>query len=198
MTVYSASIPQPTDLISNSQSDILGNFAQLNTQFAIDHSAFNTGSGNGTGFHKQITMPTTVAPGAQTNPQSVWHTKAGVGGVYTNYSLPFFKNQSGDLPLAPDLSSTGTNYGYQQGNLIYNFGRAEINQGSQSTTVTWKVPFTTSVLMMQMTKDGNGLGSSGNTNTCNATATSLTVGTFTSQTSLASGPMPFYYLAIGY
>jgi hypothetical protein len=56
MTVYNAAIPQPGDLISNSQSQILGNFIQLNTQFAIDHTAFNTGTGNGDGFHKQVTL----------------------------------------------------------------------------------------------------------------------------------------------
>lgn len=59
---YNPNIPQGTDNISVSQAQILGNFGQLNTQFAIDHTAFNTGSGNGDGFHKKVTLPGNVTP----------------------------------------------------------------------------------------------------------------------------------------
>lgn len=193
---YIPGIPNANDLISSSQSQIQTNFTQLNTQFAIDHVAFDAGANNGK--HKQITLENVAAPGAQTDPQSVIYSKLATGGVLTAYSLPFFRNQSGELPLAPDLSNTGTNYGYQQGNLIYNFGSGTILQGTQSLAITWKIPFVTAVLSVLMTKNGSGLGSSGNTNTCNATATSLLQGTFTAQSSLTSGNMPFFYLAIGY
>jgi len=36
---YNASIPQATDLISQSQSQIQTNFSQANTAFGIDHTA---------------------------------------------------------------------------------------------------------------------------------------------------------------
>lgn len=59
MTTYNPIIPQPTDNLSTSQGQILGNFTQLNTQFAVNHTAFNTGSGNGDGKHKFVTLPGT-------------------------------------------------------------------------------------------------------------------------------------------
>lgn len=59
---YNANIPQGTDNISVSQAQLLGNFGQLNSQFGIDHTAFNTGSGNGDGFHKKVTLPGNVTP----------------------------------------------------------------------------------------------------------------------------------------
>lgn len=54
--VYKNSIPQGTDKLSNSQQDILNNFAQLDTSFGIDHYDFSDTSGD-TGKHKKITSP---------------------------------------------------------------------------------------------------------------------------------------------
>lgn len=91
---YNANIPLATDLISNSQSDIKTNFTQLNLQFAEDHTAFNTGSGDGDGFHKKITF--NVPQGADPSPAgtaSQLYTKS-VQNQQTmvNYGQPFFKN----------------------------------------------------------------------------------------------------------
>jgi hypothetical protein len=58
---YNASIPAASDLLSQSQADILANFGQLNTQFGVDHTAFNAASLNG--YHKKATLiKETVAP----------------------------------------------------------------------------------------------------------------------------------------
>lgn len=61
---YNAGIPQPTDIISSSQSQLQTNFSQANTAFGIDHTAFDVLSNQGK--HKQstyveITDPTTLA-----------------------------------------------------------------------------------------------------------------------------------------
>ena len=50
---YNPSIPQPSDLISNSQSDILDNFSVINTDFGEDHVAFTEGSNQGK--HDKVT-----------------------------------------------------------------------------------------------------------------------------------------------
>lgn len=97
MTTYNSAIPQPTDLISNSQSQILGNFDQLNTQFAIDHTAFNTGSGNGDGFHKKVTLATKNTPGAQTDPSSAIYSASGTASTVAEL---FYKNQNATYPLS--------------------------------------------------------------------------------------------------
>ncbi len=53
---YSPNIPQPTQLLSNSQGDLLTNFQALDTSFGVDHYKFsNTTSNNG--FHNQVTTP---------------------------------------------------------------------------------------------------------------------------------------------
>ena len=72
---YNPSIPQPTDLISTSQGQILTNFTQLNTQFAGDHVAFNTGSSNGNGHHKKVSFDASITPAAPTGTQSVLYPK---------------------------------------------------------------------------------------------------------------------------
>ncbi len=86
---YNPNIPQPTDNLSNSQAQFLANFNQLNVQFAIDHTGFNTGSGNGDGFHKKVTLPGNVA---------VPSPGAGFGNIYTStnssITIPRYKRDN--------------------------------------------------------------------------------------------------------
>jgi len=62
---FDPAIPQPTDVLSDSQSDLLTNFGQLNTQFSVNHVAFDDGSSD-KGKHKFVTFveqaaaPTTI------------------------------------------------------------------------------------------------------------------------------------------
>jgi len=59
---FNPNIPLGTDNLSTSQGQILANFSQLNTQFGVDHAAFNTGSGNGDGAHKKVTFNAPPSP----------------------------------------------------------------------------------------------------------------------------------------
>lgn len=59
---FNPNIPLGTDNLSTSQGQMLANFSQLNTQFGVDHSAFNTGSGNGDGTHKNVTFNAPPTP----------------------------------------------------------------------------------------------------------------------------------------
>lgn len=54
--VYNNAIPQPGDNLSASQSQILNNFAQLNTSFGIDHYPFTDNTVN-LGKHNQVSQP---------------------------------------------------------------------------------------------------------------------------------------------
>jgi len=58
---YNPLIPQPTDIISQSQPQILENFTQLNTQFGIDHVAWNVG-GATAGHHKAVHLLNVADP----------------------------------------------------------------------------------------------------------------------------------------
>lgn len=59
MPTYNANIPQPNDILADSQDDILENFQQLNTAWNINHESFNNAN---QGKHTQITLPENVAP----------------------------------------------------------------------------------------------------------------------------------------
>lgn len=88
---YNANIPLSTDLISNSQTAILNNFGQLNAQYIKDHDGFNTGSGNGTGFHKKVTFVANISTPSISGAVSAIYPKA-VSAVAEAY----FVNSVGD------------------------------------------------------------------------------------------------------
>lgn len=74
---YNPNIPQSTDPISQSQSQILTNFSQANTAFGIDHTNLATASNQG--FHKQVTYQnvSAVVPATLTTfPQAVSYTRS--------------------------------------------------------------------------------------------------------------------------
>ncbi len=54
--VYKPNIPLPTDNLSVSQGDLVGNFQSLNTTFGIDHYPFADTSAN-SGKHNVVTTP---------------------------------------------------------------------------------------------------------------------------------------------
>jgi len=69
---YQANIPLPTDLISNSQSDILNNFQAIGTTYPTDHVNFNA---SGAGFHKKVTYNSTIADPNEPSPIATSYTK---------------------------------------------------------------------------------------------------------------------------
>src|SRR5271156_6351075 len=52
--VYQNNIPQPTDLLSKSQGDLLNNFAALKTLIDVNHVDFNSAD---QGKHMWVTLP---------------------------------------------------------------------------------------------------------------------------------------------
>lgn len=54
MPTYNPNIPQPNNILSDSQNDILENFLQINTVFAVNHATFETAN---EGYHEKIFMP---------------------------------------------------------------------------------------------------------------------------------------------
>lgn len=58
MSPYNANVPQPTDLLSQSQSDLLNNFQALQTLIDVNHVDFASGD---QGKHKWVTFPVQAA-----------------------------------------------------------------------------------------------------------------------------------------
>lgn len=102
---YNNAIPQPTDLISQSQGQILDNFAQLNAQFGMDHDPFVTSGANGVGFHKKVFFKVPwPGPFTMSGTQALLYSsnQAGVGQLA-------YSNSSGQFLLTGPQSPTAAN-----------------------------------------------------------------------------------------
>lgn len=88
--VFNPNVPQPNDLLSDSQGDILQNFSAANTSFGINHYPFDNATINN-GKHKFVGMPvsTVIPPGLI----------AGEGTVYSQTA-----NAASQLFYSPDAS----------------------------------------------------------------------------------------------
>lgn len=141
MSIYNPAIPQAGDLISVSQGEILDNFSQLNLQFGVDHVAFNTGSANGDGHHKQVTFDNAPTAPTLTGTMSAIFPKL-VGAA----QQLFFANATTTYPLTGIAITTTTPLATGSGILtpwgvILNWGQISFAGSSQS--IKWQVPFTT-------------------------------------------------------
>jgi hypothetical protein len=118
MVTWYSNIPQPTDLISNSQPQILTNNASINTIFN------DMTNGNFTKFLMQNVG--TIA--SLTDPVSALHAINGAN-FFSGHPVPYFKNSVGDYPLMADLLTSGTAYSFQIGPMIIKFGVVTLGAG---------------------------------------------------------------------
>lgn len=83
---YLPNIPQPGDLISVSQNDILVNFQQLNAVYTADHYAYNDATANAQ-RHRQVRLPElAAAPAAAADMGSVYTADvAGITELFYRY-----------------------------------------------------------------------------------------------------------------
>jgi hypothetical protein len=89
---YNPNIPQGIDLPSASQPQLLTNFNQANTLFALNHYTFNDATVALRGKHKIVVMPVAAAP-ATTATEAALYTKAYP--VTLKPTLYFRQNNSG-------------------------------------------------------------------------------------------------------
>lgn len=190
---YNPNIPQATDLISNSQAQILANFGQLNTQFGVDHQAFNTGSGNGDGTHKKITFdnaPTEPTPAGTVS--NIFPLLVG-----SNQEL-FFKNASTEYNGAGKVQLTGpsllaTNgYVTLSNALIVQWGTGTWTGSATAVTINFPIAFPAHAWGVQMMQIGSGFN-----NILNATSLVLASFVATRAVGATGTNQSFYWLAIG-
>lgn len=178
--VYNPSIPQASDVPSQSQGQLLENFGSLNTVFSADHLAFNAVDG---GEHQQITLNSTIADPGLADPKCSIYTKTVAG----DSELFFEKYDNGAAAnLVQQMTSlvvttVGTRFGYRTpwGQII-NWGRFTCNTGD--TVLTYAVAFSAPAQSIQLTAvSDNGARnavvrvSAAATATCRATNNSLVV-----------------------
>lgn len=134
--VWNANIPQPTDLVSTSQGQILQNNQSIN-------SVFNDGT-NGVFTKYLLQNVGTIA--SVTDPVSALHAINGAGITFNGKPIPYFKNSVGDYPIMPDIktgSGSSGVYSFQLGNLIVNYGEVSVGPGVGYIDVTLNQAFAT-------------------------------------------------------
>ncbi|MDC7243649.1 MAG: hypothetical protein PQJ44_06910 [Sphaerochaetaceae bacterium] len=122
---YNPNIPQPTDKLSNSQADLLGNASSANTIFGQDHFQFDAING---GKHQHVVMP---GKSGGTPPTTV----SGEGGIYTvttGSNTDHFYTRDADATNVYQMTritNDGTEYGRFATNTTYAAGPPTLTGG---------------------------------------------------------------------
>lgn len=190
---YDPSIPLSTDYVGNSQQPIKDNFTQLNSQFGIDHISFNTGSGNGTGFHKKVTFTGPIASPAVSSTQGINYPKAvSVTTPSSTNTELFYKNTTKDVQITSSALDSTAGEGFTPGGLQIRCGVAAITSGNSGATVTFTKEFPTQLISVSAISNSsfNLLAASSISPGQKANVVINRQGT--------TGTASFYYIAIGY
>lgn len=192
---YNASIPQPGDLLSASQGQLLVNFDQINQKFGIDHYGLDPATAND-GKHKKVTLP---------EQSSAPTTGADEGAVYTKdvsgVTQLFYRPSNNGTEVQLSGGSTGWTPGTNSGTLLFgglriNFGSAlvPLGPGIGTVTVTFHTPFSAAPYSVNITPNAQGGAGTDNCWASNATATTVEMN---QQGPGPINPRTFYYQAIG-
>jgi hypothetical protein len=182
--VYNAGIPIATDQIANSQAQLLENFAQLNTQFGIDHVKFDAASNNG--HHSQVFLAAPISPvPTVTGTQGAIFSKD-VAGV----AQLFFANATtAQKALTGAFNAAAKGTAFLPGGIILKWGGTGIV--SNGATVTFDSVFPTACWIVLLTIEDPG----NPTKTINVQTGSKAVGQF--KVNVSSGSISANFIAIG-
>lgn len=182
-------MPQPNDLLSDSQGDLLQNFSAANTSFGINHYEFDDATVNN-GKHKFVSMPVTTTPVTVAN-EGVLYTKAIAGGT----ALFFARDVASDVQLTTPSVVTPLDaqdgYSWLPGGLFMQWGFAAITAGSGAKVINFPVAFSASAYNVQITP----VRSSTNVDIVYMVSTTST--NFTCFTTASGGIANIYWCAIG-
>lgn len=205
---YNANIPQATDLLSQSQNDILANFTAIAALVAVNHVQFNDAD---QGKHKWITFPQQGAtpPGGAGFTGSELGLYNAVSTVTTKNELYVNKTNQAtvvQIPMTASILSTNSNPGlnvsgwtYLPSGILMKWGQGSANGNTAFTfPVAATIPVFTNVMSMQLctaysnVADGDGFVRL-------STFTNLGFTAFGSaRTTVTTKAVLFQYLAIGY
>lgn len=147
---YNNNIPQPTDLLSTSQPQLLTNFASIQTAFSVNHIPIDDGSGD-QGKHRFVNMPVQVGTPA---------TALTEGTLYTRNSAAtgrlecwFVRGSGGDVPFT-EGQSIANGWSRLPSGIILKWGSVVGGPGNVNITYNTQQPFT-SVFQMLISKQTN-------------------------------------------
>lgn len=126
---YNNSIPQPTDIISDSQSDILGNFAAIKTLIDVNHETFGSAD---EGKHKFVQMPIQGSGPTTAATEMALYTKNDAGGTPQLYVR---RDTSGDEIEFTGSTSSQNGWTRLPSGILLKWGRTNPS-GVGDSTVT--------------------------------------------------------------
>lgn len=180
---YNNSIPQPTDLLSQSQADILNNFAAIQTFVDVNHVDF---ADPDQGKHKWCSFPVQGAsPGTLATEVAVF-SRTSTLTTFPELCIRYEGN--GNVVEMTSKLTNANGWSFLPSGILLKWGTATA-AGAGSQTLTYPVAATIpvyglSVYIVLLTPTSNITGY--------VTATSTTTFTYT-----ASAAGSFYYLALG-
>lgn len=196
MSSYQPNIPQPNDLLSESQGDILGNFQTLNTVYGTNHYPFDNATVGEVGKHKFVSMPVIAAAPATTSTEGALYFKT----VGPGSALFMVRDNNAGTEVQLTTASVGnvqsaTNgYCWLPGGLFMQWGTTSPASGSSNQAVVFPVPFASTPFNIQVT--GFRAGSSPGTSDRWVSTTGLSASGFTIFND-GSHSFQFMWLAIG-
>ncbi len=142
MTTYDRNIPQPTDIISESQNQLLMNFMKIATSFERNHQSLDGAPSDGK--HTRLEMP------EQTTPPE---TEANEGALYTAQGANmqtglFWRGESNATPIqltSGTVTGGGRRFSFNLGGLEFRFGSIDVVAGGPDRvrTINFQTPLAT-------------------------------------------------------
>lgn len=183
---FQPNIPQPTDLISVSQDDILQNFQSIDAAWNINHVDFNA---TGEGKHKYVEMPNQSSDPAGSANQFTIFSKVSGGGQ----SEIFYKRNAEATAYqltGKNPSAAASGYTFLPGAMLMQWAFLTGASKNDGAAIVFPTAFGATPYSLQLTASRNGIS----VNVLNAT--SVTSTGFTLRTSSNSND-GVWYLAVG-
>ncbi len=188
---YNPNIPQPTDVISQSQADILNNFMALGTTFDVNHIDFNAFDA---GKHKFIQFPLQGSAPATSNTEIALFSQTST--LTSNVELAIRKQNNGTVY---EISAQAAASGWSRltSGILLKWGNFATVPGAN--VINFPVGATIPVFgsIFQVIISTKALGASDTNVLLNSFTTAAMTVTSTARTTTANAVSGFTYLAIG-
>lgn len=155
---YTQNIPQPSDLISQSQPLILQNFQSIGTVYPTDHVDFNA---SGAGYHLKTTFPASTAP---TNPTGTVMLYSKVDGASVPQLFLRKQNSGTEIQMStidPVIANPGRTF--MAGGIIMQWATASLTTGAVTFAGIGLTAFPTSCFAVLLTSANGAAGAVGTT-----------------------------------
>lgn len=204
---YNPNIPQATDVLSQSQQDLLNNFTSIGNTFDVNHVDFNAGAD--AGKHIYVEFPAQPMSPPITFPAGEMVLYSFLSGVTSQNEIYVNKTNQAtvvQIPLTASILSVASDPGnnvsgwtYLPSGILLMWGNGTANGNTNITfPVAATVPTFTNVMSVQLTTYANSTSDSNTFVRLSAFTNTGFQCYGSARTSVSTSACAFQYLAIGY